>query len=555
MQKFRQNPILILLIVNIVVGLFTFRSYGLSWDEPLFYNYADALRYAYSPKEWFSGNFDLNNAYGSSGTDHANRGPAYIIIARPFVSVVESLGADNASAWHLINFLTFQLGVYLLYRFSKRYMSAAAALAAAALFAWQPLLWGHAFINPKDPPFLVFFLGAVCFGFEMVDDIALLSPQSPAARTPLGAKSLLLASFFLGIATSIRVLGPLAGVLVGIYAIKTLKVFFVNQEFPKGRQTFRVYLPFLIKTFVIYAAFAILIAFITWPYLWTNPIQRFIEAFGFMSDNPTQLPVLFNGQIYQADQLPRRYLPVLLSLTLTEPVLILFAVGLLFAFLRKKLNTDYWQLFTVLLWFVIPFLYVILRKPPMYDGYRHFLFMLPPLFIFAGFAFEKIFALLKNYQLPPFDIAQGKFTHYSLLSILFSLLIFLPAIYSSIQLHPYQYAYYNTFIGGTSGAFRTYETEYWLTCYKEAIEQFDQLTLRQAQGTLFVKREPYIAAYYANKNISIRDYRAEFGKIKSGDFVLVNTRTNEDIKTFRDAPIILKISRGDAVFCEVKKIP
>ena len=150
MQKLRQHPILILLIVNLLVGIFTFRDYGLSWDEPLFYDYANALGYAYSPQEWFSGNFNLENAYGPSGTDHANRGPAYIILARPIVSVVESLGADNASAWHLINFFTFQLGIYLLYRLAKRWLSQFAALASAALFSWQPLLWGHAFINPKD---------------------------------------------------------------------------------------------------------------------------------------------------------------------------------------------------------------------------------------------------------------------------------------------------------------------------------------------------------------------------------------------------------------------
>ena len=132
MQKIRQHPILILLIINIVVGLFTFRDYGLSWDEPLFYDYASALGYAYSPNEWFSGNFNVENAFGASATDHANRGPAYIVIAHPIEALFESQGLDNASAWHLLNFLTFQLGVYLLYRLAKRWMSPFAALATAA---------------------------------------------------------------------------------------------------------------------------------------------------------------------------------------------------------------------------------------------------------------------------------------------------------------------------------------------------------------------------------------------------------------------------------------
>ena len=175
----------------------TFRNYGLSWDEPLFYDYADALPYAYSPAEWFSGDFNLSNAYGSSGTDHANRGPAYILLARPFVSLVESLGIDHASAWHLVNFLTFQLGIYLFYCFAIKWMGKPSALVSAALFAWQPLLWGHAFINQRYA-LPGFFIEAICFGFEMVDEFQdkVLNTKSPSS------------SIFLGIATSIRVLGP-----------------------------------------------------------------------------------------------------------------------------------------------------------------------------------------------------------------------------------------------------------------------------------------------------------------------------------------------------------
>ncbi|MGZ9235614.1 MAG: hypothetical protein ACXW4E_08825, partial [Anaerolineales bacterium] len=160
-KRFSEKPILILLAVNILAGLFVFRDYGLAWDEPLFYDYGDALGYAYSPREWFSGNFDVSNSYGPSGDDHKTRGPAYLLIAREPVHLLETLGLDRASAWHLINFLFFQLGVFFFYRLASRWMKSAAALAASALFAWQPLLWGHAFINPKDPPFLMFILASV----------------------------------------------------------------------------------------------------------------------------------------------------------------------------------------------------------------------------------------------------------------------------------------------------------------------------------------------------------------------------------------------------------
>ena len=170
-KKIIEKPIILLITFNILVGLFIYRDFGLTWDEPLFYSYGDALGYAYSPSEWFSGDFDLYNSYGASAEDHKTRGPAYLLLARNFVYGLEALGSDQASAWHLVNFLFFQLGIYFLYRISKRWMNEPGALFAATFFTFQPLLWGHSFINPKDPPFLTFFLAALCIGFEMVDAI------------------------------------------------------------------------------------------------------------------------------------------------------------------------------------------------------------------------------------------------------------------------------------------------------------------------------------------------------------------------------------------------
>ncbi len=241
---FAKKPIFILIIINILVGLFIFHEYGYSWDEPLFYDYGDALGYAYSPDEWWSGNFDLERSFGSSGDDHKTRGPAYLLLARGPVSLLQMVGLDTASAWHLINFLFFQLSVYFLYRLASRWIKPAAALAASVLFAWQPLLWGHAFINPKDPPFLVFFLASVCLGFEMVDR---LSDETIGTRQKIS--TVFLPALLLGITTSIRVLGPLAGLLVLGYALWKF-----------GRR-----LPSFLPQLVFYVLIAILAMFATWP--------------------------------------------------------------------------------------------------------------------------------------------------------------------------------------------------------------------------------------------------------------------------------------------------
>jgi hypothetical protein len=88
-----------------------------------------------------------------------------------------ALPVSRSDLWHLVNFLTFQVGVLLLYGICLRWVKPWSAFAAALLFSTQPVLWGHAWINPKDIPFTVFFLGAMFFGFKMVDHLVALSPQ------------------------------------------------------------------------------------------------------------------------------------------------------------------------------------------------------------------------------------------------------------------------------------------------------------------------------------------------------------------------------------------
>jgi hypothetical protein len=523
MSSLLKKPILLLIAVNVLIGFFIFRDYGLTWDEPYFYSYADALGYAYSPANWFRADFDLNNSYGASGEDHKTRGPAYLFLARNFVYGLTALGSDSASAWHLINFLFFQLGIYFLYRLATRWVSRSAAFATTLLFATQPLLWGHAFINPKDPPFLTFFLASVCLGFEMVDAIV--------ARNRNKNLKIFVAALVLGIATSIRVLGPLAGLLVVIYFISQLK----SREW---------------QSLLAYGLLAILFIFLTWPYLWENPFQNFIGVFKLMSDNPTNLSVLFNGQTYRAGELPLRYLPFMLLTTLTEPVWILFIFGVVFAYRKQtrkssnESNKQFISLSLILFWLLVLLAYVFIRRPALYDGFRHFLFILSPVFVLIGFTFEFIFEKIN---------ALARLTVITWLHAVITILFVLPGILGIVRLHPYEYTYYNSFIGGTDGAFRNYETDYWLICYKESVERLNTMTSGPVK--LFVKREAYVAEPYANENIIVLDLRNTPEAVQSGDYVLVNTRLNDDRSTAKDAPTIFEVKRGKATFCMMRQIP
>lgn len=505
-----QLPIIILLAALLLAGLLTFRDYGLSWDEPLFYNYGHASRYAYSIAARLDGTFDLEKSFGASASDHATRGPAYLLIGGLIEDLLENLGLDMASAWHLTNFLTYLLGLTFFYFLARFWLDPAPAALSTAFFATQPVFWNHAFINPKDSPFAIFFLISMYLGFRMVEK------WNGDAKKIIPAT--ILPGIVLGITAAIRFLAP--------YAVLLIFIYFLSKSNRKA-----------IWGFLPYGLIAILTMIALWPFLWTDPLGQFIYTLKAMSDTSANLKTLFMGIEYSGYDLPRRYFPVLLATTLTEPTWPLFLLGAAAAFYKSfQQRNDRVKLTAIFLWFGIVIALLVGLNPPNSDGYRHYLFILPPVFLFAGMGINELIKRVKS---------RG-------LQVGLALLILLPAIYANIALHPYQYAYYNSFVGGTQSAFRNYETDYWLTCYKEAMEAFDNEAPQNAK--IYVKRESHIAAYYARTDISVLDYRADFKFAQPGDYLLVNSRTNEDVKTLRGAPIILEVGREGAVFCVVKLI-
>ena len=145
-----------------------------------FINMPIALGYAYNPANWFSGHFDLNNSYGPSASDHKNRGPAYLLLAREPVYLIEKFHVNTDDAWHLVNFLTFLLGVYFIYKICERLHAALGGLCCFSTFYVSTAFMGSCVYQPKDPPFLVFLTGSMYLGFRMVDQLA--ESKSQTAR-------------------------------------------------------------------------------------------------------------------------------------------------------------------------------------------------------------------------------------------------------------------------------------------------------------------------------------------------------------------------------------
>ena len=105
--------------------------------------------------------------------------------------------------------------------------------------------------------------------------------------------------------------------------------------------------------------------------------------------------------------------------------------------------------------------------------------------------------------------------------------------------------------GGESGAFRSFETEYWLTCYKEAVEW---ARVNDPNSTLHIQREFPLAQYYG-QGMNLKNLEQETeADVQSGDLLLFHTRGDLDIRSiYRKMPVIHTIGRDGAEFCLIKQ--
>jgi hypothetical protein len=515
-------------VVNLIIGLLIVQDYGVSYDEPEYYQYGqnsvDAYRsffaLAYSPD---FGPHDL-----------PNYGPAFIIFpelaTRGLRLVFPNLFAANV--WHFSYFFLFQLGGLCLYSLAKRWFDQGSAWGVLLLYTSQPLLWGHAFINPKDIPFMVFCLFTLWSGFRLADsfgaqniNIALQFPKISTFSAPrftvkeslplLRSPQLILAGVLFGMTMSIRLLGPLPGLIVILYLVFTL-----------GQKSLNIIIAYLIC--------AIITMFITWPYLWPNPIDHWIDSLVLMANFPWPARVLFDGQFYDPDNLPRSYLPTLLNIQLTESLLILIYLGfivLIYSILRKNVKLDLFLVITI--GGLLPLTGLILSRATMYDNFRQILFVLPSLILLAGLALDVIFSVLQP----------------AWLRLVLLIAFAAPGIFAIVQLHPYQYIYYNSFVGGTGGALRKFELDYWFTAYHEAALWLNKNA--PANSRIGGNGPTYLLDIYLRPDL---DLQADSKLDEQYDYFTSTSRYNEDLTFYPNASVVYSIEGDGAVLTVIKQL-
>ncbi|HSA99337.1 MAG TPA: hypothetical protein VLE49_01720 [Anaerolineales bacterium] len=358
--------------------------------------------------------------------------------------------------------------------------------------------------------FFVLFLRARLVTFLILTGslIWLYRRNLPIALRAL--KIILLPGILLGLAVSIRIFGTWAGILVAGYVF-----------WKSGRKAW--------LATATYALVAILTMYLTWPYLWSNPIGHFFETVEIMANHPWPGSVLFDGVTYRANGLPGYYVPLLLAIQLTEPVWALFLAGLavaVYGAVKKRMEDRELLAFT-LVWFVVPLGTFMILRPTLYDNFRQCFFIVPPIFFMAGLAFD----LFRK------PILQG-----ALIA-----LILVPGLIALIRLHPYEYVYYNQFMGGAQAAVDRFELDYWATSYREAAQQVDRIAPPNAN--VWVDGPAHL--FHGRPDLHIYSAQ-EAERAEHYDVVVTLVRYNWEKTSFPQAKIVYTVTRAGVVFALIR---
>jgi hypothetical protein len=354
--------------------------------------------------------------------------------------------------------------------------------------------------------------------------LTLFLVEAKAASPRLWGKSsflawLVVAGVAAGLAIAIRSVGAFALMLVGLFYLGTHRA---RSVYP------------MLSLFTLVAV----VAYALWPYLWRDPVHGLQESLAFLAGNPNKDYVLFMGEVTKGRLLPWFYLPALMLFQFTEPLLPLLGVGLASLFRRNRPRQDALLAAVLGLWVLMPTVPLILQHSWFYDNFRQFLFVTPALFVLAAFGLNAIWeALLRG--------------GHPVASWVLSALLLVPGLAAAVRLHPYQYVYFNSLAGGTQGAFRQFELDYWVTAYSAAMKY---LNGRLPPGSVVAFRGTSSPADpYARTDLVLQSYPFETDPSTiTADVIVSTTRANVDLDLQRFTCRGADIEIGGAILARIR---
>ena len=509
---------LVLAAVAVIAGL-TFRDYGLGWDDYTHAEYADLLLRMFGSGFKDTAALSFANLYMYGG--------GFDMVAALLHKVIP---LELFETRRLVGAIVGVIGLAVTWRLGRRIGGPLAGLAALLLLALCPIFYGHMFMNPKDAPFavamIILMLGLVRLAEEY--------PQ-PSPRT------ILIVGLGAGLSIGCRILGGLALVyaLIGFIPLflEELRTEGVREAARRFAHVVYLLLPGLV--------FGYLVMGLIWPWSIMEPGNPFeaLTYFSHFFEKPWK--EMFDGAIVSVPDMPWSYLPTLFALQLPEVMLVLMTGAVVSTFALLPRGEVPARRKTILLMLTLaatlPLAIAMVKRPALYNGIRHFVFVIPPMAVLGGVAFawtmERLRANHRTWQ--PVVLA----------TFCFGLALPLAEM---IRLHPYQYTHFNHIAGTVRAADDRFMLDYWGLALKQASDELrEQLVERQEVPPRNRKWKVAVCGPQRPAQVALGPDFTIGWDSNAADFAMT---LGEFYCKGLTAPVMVEIKRDDVVFARVYDI-
>ncbi len=478
-----------------VIALCTFKDYAISNDEAVQHHYGELIIAYYTSGFTDQSLFNFKNLYLYGGL--------FDVIV---VTLSQLIPIDPYDLRHILCALIGIGGIGATASTARLIAGPRAALFAAVGLSVSGAWYGTMFNHTKDIPFAAAMIGVTLF-------LVRIARSLPSPR----ALDITAFGLLAGAALGMRVLG----LLLVIYAGLAIAIYLPRSR--PGRWQFVIgswlrLLPALLLAYVI--------MILAWPWAalaLLNPIRGLLA----FSEFQYGIRTLLAGRLYDMANVPRLYVPIYILIRM--PLLTLFgaALAILFAALprtaagAKPLPQRDIALLSLSVMF--PLTCQVAFHGPAFTGLRHFLFVIPALTILAGIGLDTALTALGR---------RGRVAAAGGLAVVTA--CFVSNAVTLVRLHPYEYLFYNTVVGGLEGASRRYDLDYWFGSMPEALTQLEAYLRRSAPVEASPPAQVYSVAVCGErptfeKTVTLSQLRWDFKpEWDQSDFFIAPTHMNCD---------------------------
>jgi hypothetical protein len=510
------------------VMLVTLPDYGLTYDEEPHIRYGERVL-----------DFYANGFRGSGRLQRSSYGAGFDLLAALLRRVSPW---DPYRTNHVLSVFVAQLGLLGTWQLGRLVAGPLGALLSLGFLVLTPVYDGHQFNNPKDIPFAVGYVWGLYFIARL---LSARSDDSPATRA-MGLRYWLGLAVALGLGMSVRV----GGAILLVYLFLFLVLLGLDRWRLAGRSAaFELRRDLLFALLAALGGWLLMMAF--WPRALEKPLDGPAAALETVSrftayDSPT----LLGGELISSHRVPWDYLPTYFAVQLPELTLVCLVLASLgvcvqtgFALWRGSRIPWVWSLLAFAVW--VPPAYAIVRHSHLYNGLRHFLFIIPPISVLAGSGVAS-FARA---------VARRKAAFGVITACLLGLFA-IDQLHALWRLHPHQHVFFNRASGGLVPAVERYETEYYGSVYQELHAKLREHVWAQHRDTylstiftvagcgsklFFTKNLPLNFQYQAMRNARRADFYATYVRDRC-------------LRNFRNHPVVAEVERDGATLAVARDL-